>query len=252
MKRLLLGLCATLVMASGVWPSAPSASALNLSACNGVWVVVDFGSLGGDALTKCATGHATGAAALKNTFGAALGDGMIERISGKPSKPDLQKAYWSYWQAKRKSDGSYSAWAYSNLGVNASHPAKGSAEGWHYVSLSESASGPGAKPPANPETKPAPSATPKTSPAPKATSRAKPSPASSVTAKASDSPSPTAPSSPVATTPTPADSATPEAGDDPEPTPPAEAPVALIGTAVVIVAGGAGAGIWWLRKGRHR
>ena len=33
--------------------------------------------------------------------------GFVDKINGKPGKPDRNKAYWSYWHATRKADGSY-------------------------------------------------------------------------------------------------------------------------------------------------
>lgn len=248
MKRLWVLLSAVVVFALGAWTPIP-AVAKDFTACNGVWVVVDFGSLGGGVSTKCATSYSTGTAALRATFGAKAAGGMITAIAGKPSKPDIYKDYWSYWHASRRSDGSYSGWSYSNLGADSYHPAKGAAEGWHYVSISGSAVGPGTKPPTNPVAAAKPKPRPSTA---TTTASAQPSVRKTPAAKAS---APTAtpassastPSSPSPTpTPTPTAAAPEEPGDDPG------SPVALIATAATIGVGGLGAGAWWLRKGRKR
>lgn len=251
MKRLWVLLSAVVVFALGAWTPIP-AVAKDFTACNGVWVVVDFGSLGGGVSTKCATSYSTGTAALRATFGAKAAGGMITAIAGKPSKPDIYKDYWSYWHASRRSDGSYSGWSYSNLGADSYHPAKGAAEGWHYVSISGSAVGPGTKPPTNPvaAAKPKPRPSTATTTATTTTASAQPSVRKTPAAKASapaatPASSASTPSSP-SPTPTPTAAAPEEPGDDPG------SPVALIATAATIGVGGLGAGAWWLRKGRKR
>jgi len=249
-KRLLLALAAAVLTLGWVW-TAPSAQATTFTACEGVWVVVDYGTLGGGVDTKCATSFSTGTNALRNAgFSPILEAGMVTQISAKPAKPVIDKAYWSYWQATRKTDGSYSGWSYSNSGSNAYHPTKGNAEGWHYVSLSEAASGPGSKPPNNPAVKAV--ATP---------SATKASASSKASASASASSKPSASASTSATpTPTPAaadtQSSTPQPTvvSSPDPSAPTggSSPLPLIITSTVVVGGGAGAGAWWLWRGRRR
>lgn len=245
-KRLLLALAASVLTLGWVW-TAPSAQATTYTACEGVWVVIDYGTLGGGVDTKCATSFSTGTAALRSAgFSPTLEGGMVTKISAKPGNPDLNKYYWSYWQATRKADGSYSGWSYSNAGSNASHPTKGNAEGWHYVGLSDSASGPGSKPPNNPAAKAtaSPSGT-KTTAKASASVSAKVPPSASATA--TPSPNPVAS---VAPTPTPQQTA----AVNPDPSAPTDSgsPLPLIITSTVVVAGGAGAGAWWLWRGRRR
>jgi hypothetical protein len=242
-KRLVLTLAAS-VLALGA-QAAPLAQAQDFTACNGVWVVVDYGSLGGGVDTGCASSFGTGTAALRSAeFSPTLDNGMITALSGQPSKPDVQKAYWSYWQATRSSDGSYSGWKYSTVGANAAHPVKGNAEGWHYIALSDSASGPTVKPPINP------AAAATASAHPTASTKATTKPSVSASAKATASPSASA--TPTAATATPTTSQTMPVNT--EPTAPADpgSPLPLIITVVVLVAGGAGAGAWWLWRGRRR
>lgn len=245
MRRLWFALLAVVVFGLGAWAPVP-AVAKDFTACNGVWVVVDFGSLGGGVSTRCATSFSSGTSALQSTFGARSSGGMITVIAGKPGKPDVYKNYWSYWHATRRSDGSYSGWSYSNLGANSYHPTKGAAEGWHYVSVSGSASAPGAKPPNNPVAvaKPKPKAT-TTKPTTATTSV----PAKTTKATATKAPSASPTPSPTTPTPTPTPSASPvliDDGTDPG------SPTALIITAATVGLGGLGAGAWWLRKGRRR
>lgn len=256
-KRLLLTLLAA-AFTLGWVGAAPSAQAATYSACNGVWVVVDYGSLGGGVKTSCATSFSTGTAALRSAgFAPTLDNGFITKIDAKPTAPNIQKSYWSYWQATRTSDGSYSGWAYSNAGSNAYHPTKGNAEGWHYVNLSDAASGPGVTPPKNPAVA---TATPKPSASkPRATASTSSNATASATSSASAKPTATksAPSPSVtpsaeasaSAVPTPAVVAAPEATTDSGTGEPSS-PLPLIITGVVVVAGGAGAGAWWLWRGR--
>jgi hypothetical protein len=241
-------------------------------------VVVDYGSEGGSS-TKCATSYSTGRAALTSAgFSPSLDNGMITKISGKPESPDINKAYWSYWTATLKADGTYSGWSYSNLGATSSHPVKGNAEGWRYQSLSGGKFAPAISPPkgeADPKPTPTPTkSSPKPNPTPTKKASAKPTATakSSATAKATA----TATAKPSATAsskrPTPSASATPTAS--PESTPsaatsvaaaevsqpvdpgqsPADngSPVGAIAAGSLVVAGGAGLGGWWLLKGRKR
>lgn len=267
-RRTLLAIAAS-VLTLGWVGAAPSAQAASYSACDGVWVIVDFGSLPGGVQVECATEFSTGTVALRTAgrsgFDPKLSDGFVERIAGQPTKSEPTKAYWSYWHASRKSDGSYGSWSYSNDGSNAYHPKKGDAEGWHYISLSEKASGPGKTPAANPAVTPTPTPTRSTpKPTKKATASATPSASasakstatatSSATAGSSSSPSAAesslTPSAPATTT-----DVTAVAIEAPtaEPTQPASgSPVGTIAAGVVVIAAAGGIGGWWLVKGRRR
>jgi hypothetical protein len=238
-----------------------------------VWVVVDYGSLGGTS-TKCATSYSTGRAALTSAgFSPTLDNGMITQISGKPSNPNTGVNYWSYWTATLKSDGSYSGWSYSNLGATSSHPAKGNAEGWRYQPLSAGKVAPGAAPPkgeAAPKPTPTPTKTTKPTATAKPTATKKPTasaPTSSSKRTASATPTPaksptttstpSASTSPTIATPTtsPSNDAT-ELGQQPvsnsEPSGEGGSPVGALVAAGLVVTGGAGVGGWWLLKGRRR
>lgn len=283
MKRALLAAALTATLVAGAAASPAAAEVLpQAETCTGVWVVVDFGSEGGGTRTDCATSYSTGVAALTSVgLKPTMAGGFVSTIAGKPSKPDINKAYWSYWQATLKSDGSWTAWSYATEGAATSHPKKGAAEGWHYVSLSASNEPPGAKPPAGvaSATKPTASATAKPSataspkPTPKATtkatSKATPSAKPSATAKPSASPTaattsaaPTQPasSSPATAAPTvtPVASATPSATAEFTAAPQAEvtpaqgsggSPVGAIVAGVLVVLAALGLG-WWFWRGR--
>ena len=110
----------------GFAASAP-ASADPSGDCAGVWVAVE-----GQA-TRCATRHATGQEALTSA-GFSVEDGspgMLCRIGGVPEVCTLSPSgYWSYWQSTRGADGTWTPWAYSQLGYTSSRPAAGAAEGW--------------------------------------------------------------------------------------------------------------------------
>jgi len=278
-KPALVGLL--LAVLAPVWAGTAQPASAAQSSCDGVWVVVDYGDLGGID-TKCATSYGTGADALRSAgFDPTITDGFVNKISGKPSKPDPNKAYWSYWQASLKTDGSYSGWKYSNLGATASHPQRGNAEGWRYQSLTAGNVPPGAAPgEASPPTpkptaKPTESAkpTPKPSPKPSATTKSpKPTPSASTTKSPTPTNSASASASAPGTTPTPtpapetsADSpaatpsvpaavATPYASETiaPAPDPSGSGPLWLVVAAVVLVGGGGGLGLWWYLRGRTR
>lgn len=254
MKRLITAAFATLTLLGASWMGAPAASAQDYSACNGVWVVIDYGSLGGGVTTRCATSYSSGTAALRAVSSVTVSNGMILKINSKPSKSDIYQAYWSYWHASRQSDGSYGSWSYSQLGGNSYHPAKGSAEGWHYISLSDRASGPGAKPPKNPV---------KSAPKPKApapnTKAAPAAPAPGAPAAPASAPGQPPASAPAGAPSSNADNAVPDGvpasmNDASDAQPPAPAPkgtpVALIATGSAVAVAGAGAGVWWWKKGR--
>jgi len=175
-------------------PQRQSFTMPRAAGCAGVWVVVDLGSLGGVS-TRCASSFATGLAALRSAgFAPTVEDGFVYKISGKPSKPDINKAYWSYWHATKQSDGSYSAWSYSNQGGGRYQPKQGNAEGWRYLSVSDPRTPPGAKPPVVEAPSPTPSKT-TAKPTPKPT----PKP-SRTTAKPTKSATPTRSATPTPTT----------------------------------------------------
>ncbi len=148
-RRALLALL-TALAAVGLWLSAPPAQALpapQAASCAGVWVVVDYGSLGGTS-TSCASSFSTGTAALRGAgFSPTLDNGMIAKINGIPATVNVQDHYWSYWHATLQPDGSYSSWSYSGLGANAYHPTAGNADGWRYQALSDGYVAPGVAPP---------------------------------------------------------------------------------------------------------
>ncbi|HRA06649.1 MAG TPA: hypothetical protein PKV13_08530 [Propionicimonas sp.] len=278
---------AVLAVLAPLWVgTAGPAVAESLKSCDGVWVVVDAGSLGG-VTTECATDFGTGTAALKSAgFAPTLESGMITKIAGKPETPDISKSYWSYWHATRKADGSFGDWAYSDLGANSYHPAKGNAEGWRYQSLADGKVAPDATPPSGPTPteKPSESAKPPATPTakptakPTATKTVTKSPTATATATATatvtktptKSPRATAtatatataePTTPSATTsesgePTswPSSTGTPPPGAINSPGAPSSsgAPVGALVAGGLVVAGAAGLGGWWWLKGRHR
>lgn len=126
---------------------AQASPAPQAASCAGVWVVVDYGALGGTA-TACAGSYSTGTAALRGAgFDIKLDAGLIVRINGLPTTPNIQENYWSYWHATRQPDGSYSGWAYSSVGPSSYHPVAGGAEGWRYQPVSAGYVAPGVAPP---------------------------------------------------------------------------------------------------------
>lgn len=276
MKKFLLAAVLTATLAVSAAPATQTAAVPlpQAATCAGVWVVVDFGSLGGTS-TKCATSFDTGTKALKSAgFSVTIEDGFVYKIAGKPSKPDTNKAYWSYWHATKQSDGSYSDWSYSNLGANSYHPTRGNAEGWRYQSLSDGKVPPAAAPPKADTASPTPTPS-KTTSKPSAKPTTKPTATKSATKDATTSPSATASrtsatasATPTAATtsavpsvtPTPTDSLAPagevtaaaeEVEATPEPAPDSGgSPVGAIAAGVLVVAAGAGLGGWWWLKGR--
>lgn len=126
--------------AAAAAPATPPVRQARAASCSGVWVVVDFGTLGGGIQSKCAAAgsHSTGAAALRATFTIDFRGGLLYRINGKPSDGGFRTDhYWSYWQAKKNADGSYSSWSYSNLGAGQYKPQQGDAEGWRFLSTND-------------------------------------------------------------------------------------------------------------------
>ncbi len=295
MRRFLATVALAAMLAAGAAaPSTPAVAAAPVlpqaASCSGVWVVVDFGSLGGVS-SRCATSYGTGMAALRSAgFSPTVSEGFVDKINGKPGKPDRNKAYWSYWHATRKADGSYNGWTYSNLGANSYRPSAGNAEGWRYQSLSDGKVPPGAAPPSGtsdpkptpkptksskpkpkptkqpskkPTTKPSASAKPSSKPTTKSSATSKPSSTASGKTRSTSSPTTSSPSTPAVssvpttplTSPAPSDSGVvPVNGETPSATPADDAgngsPVGLITTLGLVVAGVAGLGGWWW-KGRN-
>jgi hypothetical protein len=167
-SRMLLGVVALLTCA---WSYAIPAQALPVpqtASCAGVWVVVDYGAVGGTA-TACAGSYSTGTAALRSAgFALTLDAGLIVRINGLPTTPNTQENYWSYWHATRQPDGSYSGWSYSSVGPSSYHPVAGGAEGWRYQPVNAGYVAPGVAPPKQTATTEAPTTT---APAPATTAK---------------------------------------------------------------------------------
>jgi hypothetical protein len=159
LARLVLGVVAMLTC---LWSYATPAQALpapQATSCAGVWVVVDYGALGGTS-TACAGSYSTGMVAVRSAgFTVALDAGMVVKINGLPATPNIQVNYWSYWHATRQADGSYSAWSYSSLGPSAFVPTAGEAEGWRYEPVGGGYVAPGATPPKQTATTQAPATT---------------------------------------------------------------------------------------------
>ncbi|MCA0297198.1 MAG: hypothetical protein LCH96_18175 [Actinobacteria bacterium] len=264
MRRFLLAAALAIPLLAGAAVATPTQA--QAATCSGVWVVVDYGSLGGVS-TKCATKYSTGTEALRSAgFSPTLDNGMITKISGKPSNPDINKAYWSYWHASRSGDG-YGDWSYSNLGANSYHPTKGNAEGWRYQSLDDGKVPPSASPPKTETSTPTPTATktstkPKKSGTPTKSATATPSATKSATASKSASAGASASTTPVATTaatptstPLAANEATEVAQEQVTATPDSGdsgSPVGAIAAGAAVVVAGAGLGGWWLWRGRKR
>ena len=166
--RILLGVVVLLTCA---WSYAAPAQALpapQTASCAGVWVVVDYGALGG-MTTACAGSYSTGTAALRSAgFALTLDAGLVVRINGLPTTPNIQENYWSYWHATRQPDGSYSGWSYSSVGPSSYHPVAGGAEGWRYQPVNAGYVAPGVAPPKQSATTQAPATT---APAPATTAR---------------------------------------------------------------------------------
>ena len=157
-SRALLGVMALLTC---LWSYAIPAHALpapQASSCAGIWVVVDYGALGGTA-TGCAGTYSTGMTALRSAFTVVLEAGMVVKVNGLPATANIQENYWSYWHATRQADGSYSAWSYSSVGPSSYHPTSTDAEGWRYEPVGGGYVAPGVAPPKQTVTTQAPATT---------------------------------------------------------------------------------------------
>lgn len=142
------------------WSRSAPVGAVDGGSCStadGVTVVVDFRSLGGGVVVRCAPGQAaSGFDALARAgiaFDTAVrSPGFLCRIAGKPASdpcidPSPAGAHWSYWLADGRG-----RWCYSNLGAANRRPPAGTVEGWSFVQGSgpESSLPPGIDPPAVP------------------------------------------------------------------------------------------------------
>lgn len=117
-------------LSAGVGASA-QADTIEVEACDGVTVVVDFSDIGGQVETGCAAGDpASGREALESAGFAPTNDdsGLICAIDAQPADPcgAFEGSYWAYWQV---SDG---AWLASQVGADDADPAPGDVEGWRY------------------------------------------------------------------------------------------------------------------------
>ncbi|MCC5950355.1 MAG: hypothetical protein JJT89_18025, partial [Nitriliruptoraceae bacterium] len=124
----------------------------NASECDGVWVVVDPGDLGGEISVRCAPGDPANGIAALEAARHAVGfvpnqPGFICTIDRKPDPCNgaPANAYWSYWHAPVGG-----SWTYSSSGAGFRDPAPGTVEGWRF--------GSGQAPPAPP---PGPAAPPR-------------------------------------------------------------------------------------------
>lgn len=211
--RMLLGVMAMLTC---LWSYAPPAQAA--STCAGVWVVVDYGSLGGGAATGCSTSYSTGMAALRSVATVVLDAGMVVRVNGLPQVANIQTNYWSYWHSTRQADGSYSAWSYSSVGPSSYHPTPGEAEGWRYAPVGGGYVAPGVLPPKLTATQPPATTAPATT-AHATTAAAKTTTAAARTTQATTATTTSDTAAPASQTPTASDTAvetpaiTPVTGD---------------------------------------
>lgn len=258
--RLLLALLLGVGTNLGLPATAQAAPRPQTATCAGVWVVVDYGSLGGQS-TACASSFSTGLAAMRAAgFAVTLDAGMVVKINALPTTPDIQTAYWSYWHATLQADGSYSSWSYASTGPAAYHPTAGNAEGWRYESVSGGQLAPRATPPKQ-VVAPPPAAT-TTAAAPRTTATRTTTQAAQTTAAATtpvDAPTPPATPSPTPT-PSATTSATPDpsSAQTPGPTPgPTTAAPSLNGLyggigAILAVGLGAGATALWRRRVSRR
>lgn len=274
------GTPAALAVPGATLPQSPNS-------CPGVWVIVDSSALGGGIDRGCATSNGTGLDALHSAGFSytASTSGLLTSIRiGGVYVPSDQKVrashYWSYWQSSPTGSG-WSAWRYSQTGAASYRPTNGSAEGWRFINEdTQNPPAPGAKPPiATPPSTtraPAPPKPPSMSggansggstsggstrgpgkgtssssaqastPAGAASTAALPDNTATPTteASASDTSSPTGhilTDGPAGTD----TAAAPGSGSG-------GAPWALIGTLGVVVLGGGGLGVWWLKIGRFR
>ncbi len=224
-------LMALLLLVVGVVAPAATSTAAG-GACpdaNGVTLVVDFRSLGGEMIVRCAVGeiddgfHALRAAGIDHDQPVRF-PGMVCRVEDLPADEPCQGAppadrYWGYWHADHGGD-----WTYANKGPGGRTPAPGSAEGWAFFSTAAGdaeAMPPRMAPPthAAAAASPTPTPTPSPTPDPDVVSPSPPAPTPS-TGPTEPQPPATPSDQPIEPTPSPA--STPAA----TPTPAASDPVA--------------------------
>ena len=124
-------------LASVAGPAAATGGACSTS--SGVTVVVNFGSLGGGTVVRCAQTGGSGLDALRaagfSTEGTQRdGGAFVCRLDGKPSAasencastPPVAKS-WRYWYAD-----SGGTWKYSQSGAGSRNVVKGGFEGWSF------------------------------------------------------------------------------------------------------------------------
>lgn len=136
-------LVGAVIATTAVVSSRAADAAAMAGACagdSGVTVVVDFGSLGGGTVTRCAPEPvSSGFEALTRAgftyAGTARYPGLLCRIDGKPTpeQDPCQSApsatyYWAYWTAVSPGG----PWTYSDMGAGNRDPAPGSVEGWAF------------------------------------------------------------------------------------------------------------------------
>jgi hypothetical protein len=135
LRRAVVAVAVSTAAAGGLTvATAPPAAAAACTGTTGVTVVVDFGSLGGGVVTRCAPGDPTsGLAALT---GAGFTYAFVPRFPGfvcqinvkpNPCNGAPTSAYWAYWHAPR-----HGAWTYSTAGAASYNPKPNTVEGWAF------------------------------------------------------------------------------------------------------------------------
>lgn len=182
-----LVVCLWVAVATVAGP-VPAAQAWSEGPCpdgDGVTVVVDFRSLGGDTIVRCAP------APVESGYDALTGVGLdwtptqrhpgfLCRIEGVPADDPCVNtppadAYWSYWRAEPGG-----SWAYSNYGPASTNPPPGPVDGWSFSTGNEvqppRTAPPGSPAPAPSSPSPSPTAEPEPEPEPATTSAPPPPP----------------------------------------------------------------------------
>ncbi|GAA2013835.1 hypothetical protein JL107_13490 [Nakamurella flavida] len=173
-----------------------------------VTVVVDFGSLGGGTIVRCASGLSRGATGLQALAAAGIsttgtvsdGGGFVCRLDGRPAADEIvplptdpgyteqcvetppAAATWSYWSAQ---DGG--SWGYNTAGAGNRRVQLGGFEGWSFAAGDGTPPGVSPRLPAAPAPEPAPAPQPAPAPAPAVPA---PAPAATTQAAAPAAPAP--------------------------------------------------------------
>lgn len=209
-SRLAARWSAVLLLAATVLAAPPpQAGAASDGACRdgeGITVVVDFRSLGGDMIVRCVPPDTPTGFDVLRAAGIAYTTtqrfpGFLCRIEGVPADdpcvntpaPDY---YWGYWRADYGGE-----WAYSRYGAGTTSPPPGPVEGWSFSNGDDLPPGMDPPPAAEPEPTPSPTATPTVTPPPEPTPAPTPSPTSAPTtapAGAVPAPTPSASAAPTA------------------------------------------------------